>query len=108
MRYSGVQLYLNHYLLSFFFFILLFSRPGVDESVLNELKNIWQSKLTASKVLESESPLPSTNDPMIAGPYLALQQQHNSANTTHPGYQPRHQERQSNARQPPVSVNECG
>jgi len=82
-----------------------FIDEGVDESVLNELKNIWQSKLTASKVLESDTPLPTNNDPMIAGPYLALQQQHNSANITLPGYRTQHQERQSNVRQPPVSVS---
>ena len=80
---------------------------GVDESVLNELKNIWQNKLTASKVLESDAPLPQSNDPMIAGPYIALQQQHNSGNTTHPGYQPRHHssQKETDVRPPAVPVS---
>ena len=93
----------------------LFSTPrvhfsGVDESVLAELKNIWQSKLKASKVLESDVP-PPTNDPMLAGPYIALQQQNNSTVSRHPGYVPqghnivdKQQQQQQDSRSPAVPV----
>ena len=82
--------------------------------MLSELKNIWQSKLKASKVLESDVP-PPTNDPMLAGPYIALQQQHNNSSTVsrHPGYVPQghntvdkqqQQQQQQDARPPAVPV----
>lgn len=90
-----------------------FMDEGVDESVLAELKNIWQSKLKASKVLESDVP-PPTNDPMLAGPYIALQQQNNSTVSRHPGYVPqghnivdKQQQQQQDSRSPaanPVPV----
>ena len=79
--------------------------PGVDESVLSELKNIWESKLKASKVMESDvAPAASVTDPMLPGPYTNLQQQHNAGINRVPGYQAEKQLHQTITRTPAVPV----
>jgi transcription initiation factor TFIIA large subunit len=50
-----------------------FMDEGVDESVLTELKQIWQHKLTQSKVIDIESTVAPPSAQLLAGPYAALQ-----------------------------------
>lgn len=64
------------------------SLPGIDESVLSELRNTWNHKLVASKVLESDAAPAASEPSSIVPPYIALQQQNSHASIARaPGYQ---------------------
>ena len=56
--------------------------------------------------MESDIPsAASVNDPMISGPYIALQQQHNNSGISRvPGYQAEKQQQQTITRTPAVPV----
>jgi len=83
-----------------------FMDEGIDESVLSELKNIWQTKLTASKVMECDVPAASMSDPMIPGPFIDLQRHTGSGVTRVSGYQAeKQQQQQTIMRTPAVPVS---